>query len=98
MFPRQVSLGAESSLSQLDAYIETFRQMKPTPVQEASINKKIILYVLTNIKLTEEFVQYREFQQNTLTLNTPAEKEDYGLSIPSGKEKVEPLDLKKSKR
>ena len=34
--------------------------MKPTPVEEASINKKIILYVLTNIRLTEE---YREFQQ-----------------------------------
>ena len=97
-FPRQVSLGAESSLSQLDAYIETFRQMKPTPVQEASINKKIILYALTNIKLTDEFVQYREYQQNTLTLNMTAEKEDYGLTIPSGKEKVDPLDLKRSKR
>ena len=97
-FPRQISLGADSSLSQLDAYTETFRQIKPTPVPEASINKKIILYALTNIKMTNEFVQYREFQQNTLTLNMPAEKEDYGLTIPPGKEKIDPLDLKKSKR
>ena len=72
--------------------------MKPLPSEQASINKRIILYVLNRIRIPEEWKQYIEFRKTALPLNKPAEKEDYGLTIPSGKGKVEELDLLKAKR
>ena len=51
---------------------------------------------LNNIELSEELKEYWEFRMTALTLSDQVTQEDYGLSIPEGKEKVIPLVWQKS--
>ena len=96
--PRAIILNAYDDLKRDDAYTKTISQLAPVPSVKASENKQIIMVALNNVELSDELKEYWEFRRTALTLRDQVTQEDYGLSIPEGKEEITPLDWQKSRR